>query len=94
MFSKRNSSRDRLQIIESKLKKLILKNISQVIPRSLNLSESTGNINFENEKSCKKIKENFGNENFCFETVSREDVLYLIKELPESKANASNDIPV
>ena len=38
------------------------------ITKELNLLESTGNINFENEKSCKKIKENFGNETFSFET--------------------------
>ena len=29
------------------------------ITKGLNLRESTGNINFENEESCKKIKENF-----------------------------------
>ena len=34
------------------------------IIKSLNLRESTGNINFENKESCKKIKENFGNETF------------------------------
>ena len=34
------------------------------ITKGLNLRESTGNINFENEESCKKIKENFGNETF------------------------------
>ena len=53
-----------------------------------------GNINFENEESCKKINENFGNENFSFETVSKKDVLNLIKEFPEDKANVSNEIPV
>ena len=38
------------------------------ITKELNLFESTGNINFKNEKSCKKIKENFDNETFSFET--------------------------
>ena len=64
------------------------------ITKGLNLRESTGNINFENEGSFKKIKENFGNENFSFETVSKKDVLDLIKELPVNKATISNDIPV
>ena len=64
------------------------------ITKGLNLRESTGNINFENEESCKKIKENFGNENFSFETVSKKDVLDLIKELPGNKATVSNHIPV
>ena len=65
-----------------------------IITEGLNLRESTGNINFENEESCKKIKENFGNENFSFETVSKKDILDLIKELPGNKATVSNDIPV
>ena len=56
------------------------------ITKGLNLRESTGNISFENEESCKKIKENFVNQNFSFETVSKKDVLDLIKELPGNKA--------
>ena len=64
------------------------------ITKGLNLRETTGNINFENEKSCKKIKENFGNETFSFETISKKDVLNLIKQLPGNKATVSNDIPV
>ena len=64
------------------------------ITKELNLLESTGNINFENEKSCKKIKENFGNETFSFETISRKDVLDFIMQLPGNKATVSNDISV
>ena len=54
------------------------------ITKDLNLLESTGIINFENEESCKKITENFYNENFSFET-SKKDVLDLIKELPGNR---------
>ena len=64
------------------------------IAKVLNLRESTGNINFGNEESCKKIKENFGNETFSFETISKKDALDLIKELPGNKATISNDILV
>ena len=64
------------------------------ITKDLNLLESTGYINFENEESCKKIKEKFGNENFSFETFSKKYVLNLIKQLPENKATVSNDVPV
>ena len=53
-----------------------------------------GNINFENEESCKKIKENFGNETFSFETISKKDVLDWIKQLSGNKATVSNGIPV
>ena len=64
------------------------------ITKSLNLRESTRNTSFENEESCKKIKENFVNQNFSFETVSKKDVLDLIKELPGNKATVWNDIQV
>ena len=42
----------------------------------------------------KKRAVNFGNENCSFETVSKKDVLNLIKEHPGNKPTASNDIPV
>ena len=58
------------------------------------MNNSSRNISFENEESCKKIEENFGNETFSFETISRKDVLDLIKQLPGNKATVSNDIPV
>ena len=58
------------------------------------MRESTGNINFENEESCKKKKENFGNETCFFETISKKDALDLIKELPANKATISNDFLV
>ena len=56
------------------------------ITKRLNLRESTGNK--------KKIKENFGNENFSFEAVSKKGILDLIKKLLGSKATVSNYIPV
>ena len=46
------------------------------ITKGLNLRESAGNINFENEESSKKTKENFGNKNLSFETVSKK-VFYI-----------------
>ena len=48
------------------------------IVKGLNMRESTGNINFENEESCKKIKEKFANKIFSFEIVSTKDSLNLI----------------
>ena len=48
-----------------------LRSISQILPKGLNLHESTGNISFENEESCRKLKESFGNENFSFELFPR-----------------------
>ena len=53
------------------------------------MRESTRNINLENEESCKKIKENFGNETFSFEAISKKDVSNLVKPLPGNKATVS-----
>ena len=64
------------------------------IVKGLNMRESTGDINFENEESCKTIKEKFGNKIFSFEIVSTKDVLNLIKKLPGIKDIVSNDISV
>ena len=58
------------------------------------MRESTGNINFENEERCKKIKENFGNKYLSFKTVSEKDVLNLINERHRNKATVSNDISI
>ena len=41
------------------------------ITKGLNLRESTGNMNFENQEGCKKVKENFGKETFSFESISK-----------------------
>ena len=71
--------------------------ISKIFPtnitKGLNLCESTGNVNFENEESCKTIK-SLANDNFSFETVSKRDVLDLIKKLFGNTATVSNDILV
>ena len=40
------------------------------------------------------MKESFCNEYISFETVSKEGVLDLIKELPRNKATVSNDITI
>ena len=62
-----------------------LTNISQILPKVLNLRESTRSINFKNEERFKNDKKTFGN---------LKDVLNLIKELPGNKATVSNDISV
>ena len=53
----------------------------------LSLPELTWNMNFENEETCKKIKETFCNETSFFVTISNKDVLELIKQFPEKKNN-------
>ena len=50
-------------------------------------------MNFENGESCKRNK-NYSNNKFSIETVSKKDVLNLIKEPSGNKSTVSNDIPV
>ena len=58
------------------------------------MRESSGKCNFENEESWKKIKENFDNKNFSFETVSKRDVSDLMEDLSGNNPTISNDIQV
>ena len=49
---------------------------------------------FENEESCRLIKEHFGNGGFSFKPVSKKDIISAIKKLPLNKTSISNDIPI
>ena len=48
---------------------------------------------FENEESCSLIKEHYGEENFCFDLISKNDIIKTVNKLPSNKASISNDIP-
>ena len=52
------------------------------ITKGLNHRESTGNIILKMKKNVKRSKKILETEIFSFETVSKKDVLNLIKELP------------
>ena len=47
---------------------------------------------FENEESCRLIKERYGEENFCFDLISKNDIIKTVNKLPSNKASISNDI--
>ena len=49
---------------------------------------------FENEESCRLLKEHFGNGSLSFKPVSKNDIISTIKKLPSNKASISNDMPV
>ena len=47
---------------------------------------------FENEESCRLIRENYGGENFSFKSISKDGIIESVKELPSNKASISNGI--
>ena len=49
---------------------------------------------FENDESCKLIKENYVGESFSFKSIYKDDIIKAIKKLPSNKASMSNDIPI
>ena len=40
------------------------------------------------------IRENYGGESFSFKSISKEDIIEAVKNLPSNKASISNDIPI
>ena len=48
---------------------------------------------FENEESCRLIRENYGGESFSFKSISKDDIIEAVKKLPSNKASISNNIP-
>ena len=49
---------------------------------------------FENDESCKLIKENYDGESFSFKSIYKDDIIKAIKKLPSNKASVSNNIPI
>ena len=48
---------------------------------------------FENEESCRLIRENYGGESFSLRSISKDDNIEAVTKLPSNKASISNDIP-
>ena len=60
----------------------------------LKLRQEDESQSFENEESCRLIRENYGGESFSFKSISKDDIIEAVKKLPSNKASISNDIPV
>ena len=60
----------------------------------LKLRQEDESQSFENEESCRLIRENYGGESFSFKSISEDDIIEAVKKLPSNKASISNDIPV
>ena len=64
------------------------------ITKGLKLLEVDESQSFENEESCRLIRENYGGESFSFKSISKDDIIEALKKLPSDKASISTDIPI
>ena len=64
------------------------------VTKGLKLRQVDESQSFENEESCRLIRENYGGESFSFKSISKDDIIEAVKKLPSNKASISNDIPI
>ena len=64
------------------------------VTKGLKLRQVDESQSFENEESCRLIRENYGGESFSFKSLSKDDFIEAVKKLPSNKASISNDIPI
>ena len=64
------------------------------VTKCLKLRQVDESQSFENEESCRLIRENYGGESFSFKSISKGDINEAVKKLPPNKASISNDIPI
>ena len=62
--------------------------------KGLKLWQVDESQSFENEESCRLIRENYGGESFSFKSISKGDIIKAIRKLPSNKASISNDISI
>ena len=64
------------------------------ITKDLKLRQVNESQSFENEESCRLIRENYSGGSFSFMSISKDDIIEGVKKLPSNKASISNDIPI
>ena len=62
------------------------------VTKGLKLQQVDESQSFENEESCRLIRENYGGESFSFKSISKDDITEAVKKLPLDKASISNDM--
>ena len=68
----------------------IFNNYFTNVTKGLKLRQVDEYRSFENEESCWLIRENY----FSFKSISNDDIIEAVKNLPSNKASISNDIPI
>ena len=64
------------------------------ITKDLKLRQVDESQSFENDESCRLIRENYSGGSFSFKSISKDDIIEGVKKLPSNKASISNDIPI
>ena len=64
------------------------------VTKGLKLGQVDKSQSFENEESCRLLRENFGGERFSFKLISKDDIIEAVKKLTSNKASISNDMPI
>ena len=64
------------------------------ITKDLKLRQVDESQSFENEESCRLIRENYSGGSFSFKSISKDDIIEGVKKLHSNKASISNGIPI
>ena len=62
------------------------------VTKGLKLQQVDEYQSFENEESCRLMRENYGGESFTFKSISKDGIIEAVKKLPSNKASISNGI--
>ena len=62
------------------------------VTNGLKLRQVDESQSFENEESCRLIRENYGGESFSFKSISKDNITEAVQKLSSNKASISNDI--
>ena len=62
------------------------------VTKGLKLRQVNESQSFENKKSCRLIRENYGGKSFSFKSISKDNIFEAVKKLPSNKASISNDV--
>ena len=60
--------------------------------KGLKIRQVDKSQSFENEESCRLIRDIYGGEIFSFKPISKDDIIEAVKKLPSNKGSISNDI--
>ena len=61
------------------------------VTKGLKLRQVDESQSFENEESCRLIRQNYGGESFSFKSISKDYIIEAVKKLLSNKASISND---
>ena len=64
------------------------------VTKGLKLRQVEESQSFENEESCRLIRETYVDESFSLKSISKDDITEAVKKLPSNKASISNDLSI